>query len=161
MPVWSFPMHDLRSKALSAALAVLAVTFAHAAHADQRDTITVQLDNAKVIKMPPRASTIVIGNPSIADVTLLRGSGTMVVTGRGYGETNMIALDKQGEPVAESQIRVRGSDAVLLVQRGLERESYSCTPACLPTVQLGDTKQFAETTQQIQTRNGLVQPQQR
>lgn len=153
-------MKFLRSKALRGAAAAFALTAWMApAAADSRDTITVQLDNAKVVKMPAKAATIVIGNPSIADVTMLKGSGTMVVTGRGYGETNMIALDKQGEPVAESQIRVRGSDRVLLVQRGLERESYSCTPACLPTVQLGDTRQFAETTQQIQARNGLVQSQ--
>jgi len=155
-------MHRVGTKALKRAFAAigLAALLASPAAAEPRDTITVNLDNAKVIKMPPRAATIVIGNPSIADVTMLRGSGTMVVTGRGYGETNMIALDKQGEPVAESQIRVRGSESVLLVQRGLERETYSCTPACLPTVQLGDAKQFAETTQQIQTRNTLIQPQQ-
>jgi hypothetical protein len=40
----------------------------------------------------------------------------------------------------------------------MERESYSCAPQCMPTVQLGDGKVFGETSGQITARNALVAP---
>jgi hypothetical protein len=81
------------------------------------------------------------------------------VTGKSFGETNLIALDKNGELIAESAIRVRGSESVLLVQRGVERESYSCSPDCRLTPQLGDSnKLFTSTTTQIQQRNQMSLP---
>ncbi len=46
-----------------------------------------RFDQAKVIKMPDRATTIVIGNPLIADVAIQPG-GLAVVTGKSFGDTN-------------------------------------------------------------------------
>lgn len=126
--------------------------------AQASDSIVVSLDQAKVARMPANAQTLIIGNPAIADVTMLKTSGTMVITGKGYGETNLIALDKNGDLVAESAIRVRGNGSVLLVQRGMERESYSCAPQCVPAVQLGDGKMFESTAAQITARNNLANP---
>ena len=82
----------------------------------------------------------------------------MVVTGKGFGQTNLIALDAKGEVLDEKMIRVVPTTATLLVQRGTERESYSCAPQCMPTVQLGDGKQFSDASSQITQRNGLTQP---
>ncbi len=120
------------------------------------DPIYVSLDVAKVARLPPNAATLVIGNPSIADITMLKSSGSMVITGKSYGETNLIALDKNGELVAESSIRVRMSGAQVLVQRGGERESYSCTPDCNLSPQLGDGKVFDQMNGQMQMRNAAV-----
>lgn len=140
---------------LAAAAAFIAATAGSALAAD---AIVVNLDQAKVARMPANAQTLIIGNPAIADVTMLKTSGTMVITGKGYGETNLIALDKNGDLVAESTIRVRGSGTVLLVQRGMERESYSCAPQCVPSVQLGDGKAFESAAAQITARNTLAAP---
>jgi hypothetical protein len=122
------------------------------------DILEVTVDQAKVTLLPDGTVTLVIGNPIVADVTMLKGSGAMVLTGKGFGETNMIALDKDGKVIDEKTIRVVPTGAVLLVQRGLERESYSCSPKCMPTVQLGDGKQFGDASTQINTRNSLVAP---
>lgn len=138
---------------VAAALLALSVLGASAA-----DSIIVSLDQAKVARMPANAQTLIVGNPAIADVTMLKNSGTMVITGKGYGETNLIALDKNGDLVAESAIRVRGNGSVLLVQRGMERESYSCAPQCVPSIQLGDGKMFESTAAQITARNNLASP---
>ena len=105
--------------------------------------VIVSLDQARIVKVPERTQTLVIGNPLIADVTLLKTNGTMVITGKGFGETNLIALDAQGTPVAESMIRVNGENRNVVVQRGMERESYSCAPRCQPTVTLGDSAKYA------------------
>jgi Flp pilus assembly secretin CpaC len=115
------------------------------------DTLTVTVDQAKIVQLPPGARTLIIGNPMIADVTLLKSGNTMIVTGKGFGETNMIALDDAGKPVAESNIVVIGSSQALVVQRGMERESYTCAPRCQPTALLGDDpKFFGDVTAQIQ-----------
>ena len=122
------------------------------------DVLSITVDQAKVAKLPAGTSTLIIGNPMVADVTMLKQNGAMVVTGKGYGETNLIAIDNQGEILDEKQIRVVPTSSVLVVQRGNARASYSCRPACVPTVQLGDENTaFTEAGTQITTRNTLAQ----
>lgn len=110
------------------------------------EAVTVTVDHAKVLRLPEKAQTVIIGNPAIADVTVQR-NGVMIVTGKSYGVTNLIALDATGALLAESSVRVgAASDSILTVQRGLDRESYSCTPACQPSAQLGDSRSFYDNT---------------
>jgi len=122
--------------------------------------LNVTLDQAKIARIPEGTVTLVIGNPIVADVTMIKGSDAMVVTGKGFGETNLIAVDAQGNVLDEKIVRVVPTTTNLLVQRGMERESYSCAPQCMPTVQLGDGKVFADVSGQITARNGLVAPSQ-
>jgi hypothetical protein len=121
------------------------------------ETVAVALDHARVVKLPERTATVIVGNPIIADVAVQK-NGILVVTGKSYGQTNLIALDSGGIMLAESQISVRQSlEGVMTVQRGFERESYSCTPHCQPTIQLGDaTKYFGDTSGQAATRNSAA-----
>lgn len=122
-------------------------------------TVDITLDKATVIRMPAHAQTIVIGNPIIADVTTLKADGLVVVTGKGYGETNMIFLDATGAAIEETNVRVRRTQGLLTVQRGMDRESYSCAPRCEPTVSLGDADGFLKgASAQITSRNGLATP---
>lgn len=138
-----------------ALLVALAPCVAHAADA----TVDITLDKATVIRMPPHAQTIVIGNPIIADVTTLKADGLVVVTGKGYGETNMIFLDSTGNAIEETNVRVRHTQGLLTVQRGMDRESYSCAPRCEPTVSLGDDTAFIKgASDQISSRNTLATP---
>src|ERR1700721_2789297 len=110
------------------------------------ETIAVNVDQAKLVKLPTRVATIVVGNPLIADVTLQNG-GVVVVTGKGYGATNFIAMDRTGEILVDRQIQVEGpSDRLITVYRGAERESYSCMPICQRRVTLGDGDTFFKTT---------------
>lgn len=128
-----------------------------AASADEPVAVlNVTLDQAKIARIPEGTATLVIGNPIVADVTMLKGSGAMVVTGKGFGETNLIALNGQGDVLDEKTIRVVPTGSVLVVQRGMERESYSCAPQCMPTIQLGDGKVFNDASTQLTQRNSLV-----
>ena len=70
----------------------------------------IVLDQATIMKLPEKVSTIVVGNPLIADVTVQSG-GLVVVTGKGYGTTNLIALDRAGAVLLERSIVVRGPEA--------------------------------------------------
>jgi putative type II/III system pilus formation protein len=106
------------------------------------DRIAVYVDQAKLVKLPAKVSTIVVGNPLIADVTLQSG-GIVVVTGKGYGATNFIAMDRNGEVLVDRQIQVEGpTDQLVTVYRGVERESYSCMPICQRRVTLGDGENY-------------------
>ena len=128
---------------LGAVIAVIAVAFATSSFAaTTEDVIAVKVDQAKLVKMPDLIATIVIGNPLIADVTLQPG-GVVVVTGKGYGATNVIAMDRRGIVLSDRVIQVEGpSDRILTVYRGTERESYSCNPLCERRVTLGDSEKF-------------------
>ncbi|WP_407156800.1 pilus assembly protein N-terminal domain-containing protein [Bradyrhizobium sp. STM 3557] len=105
---------------------------------DPPPAIAVNVDQAKLVKLPDRVATIVVGNPMIADVTLQNG-GILVVTGKGYGATNFIAMDRSGQILMDQQIQVSGpTDQLVTVYRGVDRETYSCMPICQKRVTLGD-----------------------
>ena len=110
------------------------------------DTIAVNVDQAKLVKLPTRVATIVVGNPLIADVTLQSG-GVVVVTGKGYGATNFIAMDRSGEVLVDRVIEVEGpTDQLVTIYRGVDRESYSCKPMCQRRVTLGDGENYFKST---------------
>lgn len=100
--------------------------------------ITAVVDKARLVRIPKGTETLVIGNPTIADVTLLKQNDLMILSPRAFGETNFIALDGQGNPLAQSTIRVVAGADALIVQSGMARQSYSCAPRCQPTERLGD-----------------------
>ena len=125
----------------------------------QADTVTVNLDEARVMKLPERVATIVIGNPLIADAALQSG-GILVITGKGFGATNLLALDHSGRVVMDKTIQVLGpggSDLVV-VYKGIERETYSCAPNCERRITLGDSlTYFTNTLTQSHARSGQAQ----
>src|SRR3977135_1578817 len=110
------------------------------------ETVAVNVDQARLVRLPGKISASVVGNPLIADVTLQPG-GIVVVTGKGYGATNFIALDRAGEVVVDRIIQVEGpTDQLVTVYRGVERESYSCMPICQRRVTLGDGEGYFKST---------------
>ncbi|HET7850228.1 MAG TPA: pilus assembly protein N-terminal domain-containing protein [Pseudolabrys sp.] len=131
-------------------------TASFGATAASADTVKVKLDEAQVMQLPEKVATIVIGNPLIADATLQPG-GVLIVTGKGYGATNLLALDRNGHILVEKTVEVRGPATadVVTVYKGVDRESYSCSPKCAPRITLGDTPAFfGATIAQTGSRNG-------
>jgi hypothetical protein len=118
--------------------------------------ITVFLDQAQLVRMPDRAATLVIGNPAIADAAVQSG-GWLVITGKGYGSTNVIALDRGGAVLMEKTVEVQAPRDVVVVYRGVDRATYSCTPECEHRVMPGDAgPMFDQAIVQITGRNGLA-----
>ena len=131
----------------SLAIAILLVpASALAAPVPTGGPIAVNMDQAKLIRLPERAATIVIGNPLVADITLQPG-GIIIVTGKSYGATNFVAMDRNGEVLLDRIILVgSAADPIVTVYRGIDRESYSCTPICQPRITLGDGEKFFKST---------------
>jgi hypothetical protein len=122
---------------LSAGFLILAVTQAMA-----EPPISVRLDEARLIKLPDRAATIVIGDPLIADLSIQPGN-LAVITGKGYGATNVVILDRGGAVLMERFVEVKGPpDRTVFVYRGVNRNTYSCTPDCAPRITLGDDPDY-------------------
>ncbi|MBI5130660.1 MAG: pilus assembly protein N-terminal domain-containing protein [Rhodopseudomonas palustris] len=143
-------MSTSSSRRTRAALVVSSLVFGllsvSAVSAGTEETVAVNVDQAKLIKLPQNIATLVVGNPLIADVTMQPG-GMVVVTGKGYGATNVIAMDRKGTVIADRLIQVEGPmDKVVTVYRGINRESYSCAPHCERRITLGDSDTYFKST---------------
>jgi hypothetical protein len=111
------------------------------------------------MRLPEKVATIVIGNPLIADAALQSG-GILVVTGKGYGSTNLLALDRSGRIVMDKTVQVLGPEGhnLVVVYKGVERETYSCAPECEHRITLGDAQNyFSATLSQSGARTGQAQ----
>lgn len=119
----------VRNRILFAA-GVLVGTAAALLQAQADAGIDVVMNQAKIVKLSRAADTIVIGNPAIADASV-QDATTLVLTGKGFGVTNLVVLDADGNPVIDEQISVsRQSASSVRVYRRAEIQTLSCTPYC-------------------------------
>jgi hypothetical protein len=124
--------------ALLAGLAVMPFLGGNA-FADQ--TLDVEIDQSRMLTMQANPGAVVIGNPSIADVSLHLDK--VFVHGRAFGQTNLIVLDQNGEPIAQYDLMVKhtAESALTLYEGGpggVDRKSYSCWPLCESEMAVGD-----------------------
>ncbi|MCR6637317.1 pilus assembly protein N-terminal domain-containing protein [Devosia sp.] len=116
--------------------------------------IDVKVNMARVLRISAPAATVIVGNPGIADVTI-QDPQTLILTGKSYGQTNLIVLDSLGEPIADTLIEVVQMQAgVTTVYQGQMRTTLACAPVCQPTVMMGDDNGF---TSQALASSQLVQ----
>ncbi|TIQ35156.1 MAG: hypothetical protein E5X48_15520 [Mesorhizobium sp.] len=92
--------------------------------------IEVTMNQAKIVKLSRAADTIVIGNPAIADAAV-QDASTVVLTGKGFGVTNLVVLDSDGSPIIDEQVTVvRQAASSVRIYRRAEVQTMSCTPYC-------------------------------
>lgn len=144
-------MHFLKSLSLSIGLGVIVASASVPAVAGSAQSYTVELNKTEIVRLPGAASSIIIGNPKIADVTV-QSSDLIFVVGRGYGETNLIILDSLGNTMMNADLQVVNTlpRSGVRLYNGKNRETYSCLPLCGPSPVLGDTRTFvtANTTRE-------------
>jgi len=135
-------------------LAAILTVATVASRAIAAEPIVVRLDEARILKLPDRATTVVIGNPLIADLAIQPGA-LAVITGKSFGATNVIIMDKSGAVLTEQNIEVEGpGDPTVVVYRGVDRDTYSCQPTCQPRLTLGDEQKFFnDTMNEMASRN--------
>jgi Flp pilus assembly secretin CpaC len=130
-------------KILALTLTTTLFAFTAAALADDGGPINVKVNMARILRISAPAATIIIGNPGVADVTI-QDPQTLVLTGKSYGQTNLIVLDKTGNPIADTLIEVVQQQADLLTMyQGIKRQSLACAPTCQPVIMLGDDAEYA------------------
>ena len=113
---------------LSVVFLALLAGYAAPAYADAG--ISILMNEAKIVKLARPADTIVVGNPEIADASV-QDATTIVLTGKGFGVTNLVVLDMDGAPIVDEQIYVSRQDAKSVrIYRRSEVQTLSCTPYC-------------------------------
>jgi hypothetical protein len=120
--------------------------------------MSVPLDEVRVISFAKPVSTLYVGNPVIADVTIIDNRHAFI-QGKAFGATNVVALDASGRPVANQQIVVAGKgNSVVTLQRGSQQTTYACAASrCQSTPQPGDGKDaFEAGTDQISKYQGML-----
>ena len=67
--------------------------------------LVVPIDHSVRLAVSGQAASVVIGNPQVADVTVVN-SHTLFVSGRGYGETDVVVLDHMGRTIYSGDVIV-------------------------------------------------------
>ncbi|MGF1619541.1 MAG: pilus assembly protein N-terminal domain-containing protein [Rhodomicrobiaceae bacterium] len=119
--------------------------------------VDVIIDQARLIRLKRDTTQIIIGNPAIADASA-QDSRLLVITGKSYGMTNLIALDAEGREIFRARLAVREGDArQVTLYRGTSRQSYYCAPDCQRTLSLGDDKAaFEQLAGTVSAKFGVV-----
>ena len=139
--------HTIRAFAGGLALAVLA----QVAPAMAQDLV-VKYDQSQLLRLPRPVAEIIIGNPSIADITV-QAPNLLVITGKTFGITNVISLDAQRNVIMDQRVVVTREEArVVNLQKGAKRKSYNCTPMCNPSLVVGDDQTYFEGVAQLGER---------
>lgn len=104
----------------------------------------VEINQQKALHLSAPATAVMVGNPAIADVTVL-GPQLIYVLGRSYGSTNLVALDASGKQITELHVSVTSpSSSTVTLTRGAGQLTYNCTPRCERTVAQGDSSEGFE-----------------
>ncbi|MBP9235775.1 MAG: pilus assembly protein N-terminal domain-containing protein, partial [Hyphomonadaceae bacterium] len=102
------------------------------------DPFKVKVDETVTLKLNQPANSVVVGNATVADVTV-HDARTLLVTGKAFGSTNLTVLDRSGNTIYSSQLTVGGEDdAGLTIVRSGATYSYSCVDKCRATPMVGD-----------------------
>ena len=100
------------------------------ANAQAEPGIEVIMNQARIVKLTRAADTIVVGNPAIADASV-QGANTIILTGKGFGVTNLVVLDSDGTAVIDEQVTVvRQTAQSVRIYRRADIQTLSCTPYC-------------------------------
>ena len=129
-------------KSLSLLLVGTSLAFLGFATFTQAGTpLTVTTDHSQLIMLSADPGTVVIGNPTIADISL--NGRQLFINGHGAGETNLMVFDQGGNKLGDYEIAVtQGTDnSMILFASGStpgQRLSYVCAPNCERSMMVGD-----------------------
>lgn len=110
--------------------------------AGKSDPVALALDEVHTLTFRTPVSTVYVGNPSIADVTMIDARHAFV-QGKGYGRTNIMALNRDNVMVFNTHVTVTGNNGggTVTLNRGAQRVTLNCAGGrCEQTPMPGDSK---------------------
>ena len=113
-----------------------------AAKSNKNNFVSLALDEVHTLAFQTPVSTVYVGNPSIADVTMIDARHAFV-QGKGYGRTNIMALNHDNVMVYNTHVSVTGNDGggTVTLNRGAQRVTLNCAGGrCETTPMPGDGK---------------------
>ena len=119
--------------AVSAVSALLALGAAVAVQAQSRP-LNVEIDHATRVQLRAPAGSVIVANPKIADVTVV-DANTLFIVGKGYGVTEVVAVDGVGRTLFQREVVVTGgATGSVRVWRGAQATEMTCAASCAPSV---------------------------
>ena len=116
--------------------------------------VRLSMDQVRVVALKTPFKAIAVGNPLIADATVIDENHIFVV-GKEFGTTNLVAVDDEGNQVAEEMITVTTQLGVMVTTtRGNQQSTFTCNAGrCDSRPTPGDqADKYREDTTQIQIR---------
>lgn len=122
-----------------AALASAALLFTPSIGTAQSASLNVEIDQAQRVQLRGAAGSVIVGNPAIADVTVV-DANTLYITGKGYGVTEIVAVDAIGRTLFQSQVIVTDGAGAgrVRIWRGSHATEMACGSSCSPTIRASD-----------------------
>lgn len=115
-------------------IAMLAGALCLFAGVAQAQSLNVEIDRSARVALRGSAASVIVGNPAIADVTVV-DANTLFVTGKGYGVTEVIAVDGVGRTIYQGEIIVTGgSTGSVRVWRGAQATELACAASCSASI---------------------------
>ena len=114
-------------------------------------SISVPLDEVRVVAFSQPIATVYVGNPMIADVSVIDSRHAFVL-GKGFGATNIVALNADGKQVVNDSVTVFGhTGSTVILHRGTAQATLTCTGSrCESAPTPGDDKDsFAQRMEQM------------
>ena len=141
-------------------LATAFVVSAGVAHAAPKgEGVALALDEVRTLTFKNPIATVYVGNPAIADVTMI-DSRHAFVQGKSYGHTNIVALDKDNTQVFGAGVFVTGGQGggTVTLNRGAQRITLTCAGGrCEATPTPGDEQKSYDTeNQQLNTHQAAA-----
>ncbi len=123
------------------------------AMAPSAQTIRIEVNKASILKLTQTPSTIIIGNPALADITP-QDNNVLVLVGKASGRTNIIILDDAGNVMHNYDIAIQEEQSGNLTMfRAGKQWSYSCAPYCERVINPNDDSDaFGANLSQVQAK---------
>lgn len=121
------------------------------------ETLRIEVNKASILKLTQTPSTIIIGNPALADVTP-QENNILVLVGKASGRTNIIILDEVGDIMHNYDIAVQEEqDGNLTLYKAGKQWSYSCAPYCERVINPNDDAEaFSGNLGQVMAKMGQM-----
>ena len=115
-------------------------------------TMQLNVDEARPLRMHAPVTGVVIGNAGIADV-IVHDANMLFVLGKSVGVTSVVAVDGRGRTVYDGVIEVRANepDGLVVIQRGPSTTTVvHCADRCA-----GVSSQFAPSPHNAEVATNL------
>ncbi|VXC09056.1 pilus assembly protein N-terminal domain-containing protein [Brevundimonas sp. G8] len=100
----------------------------------QDGALNVEIDRSARVQLRGAAASVIVGNPQIADVSMV-DANTLFIVGKGYGVTEVVAVDGVGRTLFQREIVVTGgSTGTVRVWRGAQATEMACGASCTPSI---------------------------
>jgi len=118
------------SLALTALLSLCAVGAQAAPPGANHPALGLSTGQAVSLSMGGPVRDIVVGDPLVADVSVIN-ERTLVILGKRPGVTTLFAFDSAGRTIVDRRVVVSETpDGAVTVQRGAAASTYACAESC-------------------------------